>query len=321
MRSGVVTFAPLHLLVVLMMSVVPLSAIQSSNGWVAPRTPDGDPDLQGVWDFRTATPLERPPEFAGREFLTDQDIAAVEQRAAERLRVQRSDELLLNTPPWWLDFGTRIVGAKRSSLIIDPPDGRVPSMTPAAGRRQADLLTARTAAEGPEGLTPWDRCITRGLPEVMLPTAYNNNLQIMQTPDYVVIVTEMIHEARIVPTDGRGHLPQTLRGWNGDSRGHWEGDSLVVETTNFSDKANFRGAGKNLRLTERFTRRNATTIDYQFTVEDPTTWIAPWSVAFPLVKSEELVYEYACHEANYSLGNMLRIVRAEEKAAEAARRR
>jgi hypothetical protein len=314
-------FAALQLLVVSMVSVVPLSMGQSADGWVAARTPDGRPDLQGVWDFRTATPLERPPEFAGREFLTDEDIAAVEQRAAERLRVQRPDDLLLNTAPWWLDFGTHVVGARRSSLIIDPPDGRVPSMTAAGMRRQADLLTARTAVEGPEGLTPWDRCITRGLPEVMLPTAYNNNLRIIQTPGYVVIVTEMIHEARIVPTDGRGHLPHALRGWNGDSRGHWEGDRLVVETTNFSDKANFRGAGENLRLTERFTRRNATSIDYEFTVEDSMTWSAPWTVAFPLVKTEELIYEYACHEANYSLENMLRIVRAEERAAEAARRR
>jgi hypothetical protein len=319
MRSRLITFLTLQWLVVSM--VVPPSGDQSSKGWVAARTADGVPDLEGVWDFRTATPLERPAEFAGREFLTDQDVAAVEQRAAERLRVQRSDDLLLNTAPWWLDFGTHVVGARRSSLIIDPPDGRIPSMTPAAARRQANALTARAAVDGPEGLTSWDRCITRGLPEVMLPTAYNNNLQIIQTPGYVVIVTEMIHEARIVPTDGRAHLPQAVRAWNGDSRGHWEGDSLVVETTNFSDTANFRGAGENLRLTERFTRRDATTIDYRFTVEDPTTWSAPWSVAFTLLKSEELIYEYACHEANYSLENMLRIARAAERDAEAARRR
>src|SRR4051812_36082342 len=211
MRSRLVTFATLQWLVVSIVSVVPLSAGQSPTAWVVARTPDGHPDLQGVWDFRTATPLERPPEFAEREFLTDEDIAAVEQKAAERLQFQRSDDLLLNTAPWWLDFGTHVVGARRSSLIIDPPDGRIPPMTAAAATRQANALTARAAVDGPEGLTAWDRCITRGLPEVMLPTAYNNNLQIIQTSGYVVIVTEMIHEARIVPTDGRAHLPQTVR--------------------------------------------------------------------------------------------------------------
>jgi hypothetical protein len=205
-----------------MVSVVAVGAAQTSTEWVPLHTPDGKPDLQGVWDFRTATPLERPREFADREFLSDQDLAAVERRAAERVRVQSPDDPLLNTAPWWLDFGTHVVSGRRSSLIIDPPDGRVPPMTPAGLKRQGDLLTARNVADGPEGLTPWDRCITRGLPEVMLPTAYNNNLQIVQSPGYVVIVTEMIHEARIVSTDGREHLPQSLRSWSGDSRGRWE---------------------------------------------------------------------------------------------------
>ena len=226
-----------------------------------PRTPDGHSDLQGVWNFRTATPLERPPEFAEQEFLNDQNVAAVEGRAAERLRVQGPDDQILNTPPWWLDYGTRVVGTRRSSLIVDPPDGRIPPMTPAGSKRQNDLARARVSADGPEGLTPWDRCITRGLPEAMLPSAYNNNLQLVQTSGYVVIITEMIHEARIVPVDGRGHLSEKLRAWNGDSRGRWEGDTLVVDTTNFSDNANFRGAGKNLHLIERFTRIDAGTID------------------------------------------------------------
>jgi hypothetical protein len=234
--------------------------------------------------------------------------------------VQGPDDPLFNTPPWWLDFGTHVVSGSRSSLIVDPPNGRIPGMTPAGLKRQGDLLTAHTVVDGPEGLTSWERCITRGLPEVMLPTAYNNNLQIVQTPGYVVVTTEMIHEARILSTDGRQHLPQHLRGWGGDSRGRWEGESLVVETTNFSDKANFRGAGDHLRLTERFTRLDATTIDYRFTVEDPTTWTAPWTVAFPLVKTTELIYEYACHEANYSLTTILSTMRAEEKAAAAERR-
>jgi hypothetical protein len=155
----------------------------------------------------------------------------------------------------------------------------------------------------------------------MLPSAYNNNLQLVQTPGYVVIITEMIHEARIVPLDGRGHLSQNLRAWNGDSRGRWEGDTLVVETTNFSDKANFRGAGENLHLLERFTRIDDGTIEYRLTVDDPTTWTAPWTVAYPLVKTEAPIYEYACHEGNYSLGNILSIARAKQGAAEAGQRR
>ena len=285
-----------------------------AKAWVTPRTPDGQPDLQGVWDFRTATPLERPPEFAEQEFLNDQGVAAVERRAAERLRVSSPDDLLMNTPPWWLDYGTRVVGARRSSLIVDPPDGRVPPMTREGSRRQADRLTARGVAEGPEGLSPWDRCITRGLPAAMLPGAYNNNLQLVQTPGYVVIITEMIHEARIVPVERRGPLPQNLRAWMGVSRGRWEGVTLVVETTLFSDEADFRGAGGNLHLIERFTRIDAGTIEYRFTADDPTTWTKPWTVAFPLVKSDGPMYEYACHEGNYSLRNILSTARSVESS-------
>ena len=247
-------------------------------------------------------------------------MAAVERRGAERLRVQGPDDLLMNTPPWWLDYGTRVVSTKRSSLIIDPPDGRMPALTPEGLKRQTSLLTAHASADGPEGLTPWERCITRGLPGAMLPAAYNNDLQLVQTPGYVVIITEMIHEARIVPLDDRGHLPQNLRAWMGDSRGRWERDTLVVDTTNFSDQADFRGAGGKLHLVERFTRVDARTIEYRFTVEDPTTWTAPWTVAFPMVKSEGLMFEYACHEGNYSLQNILSIARAEETAKTAPRR-
>jgi hypothetical protein len=285
-----------------------------------PRTPDGQPDLEGIWDFRSATPLERPREFEGQEFLSDQNVAAVERRAAERLRVYSPDDSLMNTPPWWLDYGTRVVSTRRSSLIIDPPDGRIPPMTPEGFKRKTDLLTARASADGPEGLSPWDRCITRGLPGAMLPGAYNNNLQLVQTRGYVVIITEMIHEARIVPVDGRGYLPQNLRAWTGGSRGRWEGDTLVVETTNFSDRADFLGAGGKLRLIERFTPIDVGTIEYRFTVEDPTTWTRPWTVAFPLVKSDGPMYEYACHEANYSLPNILSIARAEESVGAASQR-
>ena len=332
MRHRVVVSAAVPWLVAAIVILIPAGVAGQASGpgagagprvakrWVMPRTPDGQPDLQGVWDFRTATPLERPGEFAGREFLSDQNVAAVEQRAAERLRVYSPDDLLMNTPPWWLDYGTSVVSTKRSSLIVDPPDGRVPPMTPEGLKRTTDLLTARVSADGPEGLSAWDRCVTRGLPGAMLPSAYNNNLQLVQTPGYVVIMTEMIHEARIVPVDGRGSLPQDLRAWMGLSRGRWEGDTLVVETTNFSDRADFRGAGGKLRLIERFTPIDASTIDYRFTVEDPTTWTRPWTVAFPLVKSDGSIYEYACHEANYSLRNTLSTARAEDSAGAATPR-
>jgi hypothetical protein len=289
---------------------------------IIPRTPDGRPDLQGIWDFRTATPLERPREFAEQEFLSAEEVAAVEQRAVERLRVYTPGDLLMNTPPWWLDFGTRVVPSRRSSLISDPPDGRVPSMTPEGLKRRTDLqrIWARATAEnGTEGLSAWERCITRGLPQAMLPIGYNNNLQIVQTSGYVMIMTEMIHEARIVPIDARGSLPQNLRTWTGSSRGRWEGDTLVVETTNFSDKSFFQAAAENLRLIERFTRIDAGTIEYRLTVEDPTTWTNPWTVTFPLVETGSQIYEYACHEGNYSLRHRL-MARAEESSGAAGQR-
>jgi hypothetical protein len=285
-----------------------------STSWAVPRTPDGKPDLQGVWNFSSATALERPAEFAGREFLSDEDVAGVEQRAAERRRVQRSDDNLYNTPPWWLDSGTRVVNTRRSSLIIDPPDGRFPAMTAAGVKRIADLTAARSALHGPESLSSWERCITRGFPAVMIPSVQNNNLRILQTPGYVSIVTEMIHEARIIPTDGRPHVSENLRQWTGNSRGRWEGDTLVLETSRFSDQADFfappnyrfLGAGTQLRLIERLHRIDAQTIEYQLTIEDPATWVRPWTIAFPLVKTDGLIYEYACHEGNYNMANMLR---------------
>ena len=320
-------------LVVAMASVASAYAGQASSDakrpapkvWVAPRTPDGQPDLQGNWNFRSATPLERPAEFADKEFLSEQDVAAVERRAAELGQVDRPDGSLMNTPPWWLDYGTRVVQTRRSSLIVDPPDGRLPAMTPQGLKRQADLTREHATVNGPESLNPWERCITRGLPAVMLPSAYNNNLQVLQTPGFVVITTEMIHEARIVPLGGRPHLPDSLRAWMGDSRGRWEGDTLVVDTTNFSDQADFwapgsgsmrfLGGGGRLHLTERFTRVDADTIDYRFTVDEPTTWTRPWTVAVPLTRTDDLIYEYACHEANYGLEGVLSGARAQEREA------
>jgi len=295
------------------------AAATPSATWTSPRTPDGQPDLQGVWDYRTATPLERPKELGDRAFLTDDEIAEFERRAAEREDGRppedgRSDPSV--HPPWWLDYGKRVVGTKRSSLIVDPADGRIPATTNEAKKRAADLRASRAGrgpADGPEDRSLWERCITRGLPEGMLPAGYNNNLQIVQTPTHVVLFSEMIHDARIVPIDGRPHVPQSVRTWTGDSRGHFEGNTLVIETTNFSDRSNFRGAGTNLRLVERFTRTNAETIEYRFTVEDPTTWSRSWTVTFPMLKNDEPMFEYACHEGNYGLKNILGNARAVEK--------
>jgi hypothetical protein len=189
-----------------------------------------------------------------------------------------------------------------------------------AAARRAESR-GRGPSDGPEDRSIWERCITRGLPEGMLPAGYNNNVKILQTPGYVVIVMEMIHDARIIPLAGLAHAPQNVRSWMGDSRGHWEGDTLVVDTTNFSDKVSFHGSGAGLHLVERFTRVDAHTIDYRFIVDDPATWARPWTVDFPLVASDGEIYEYACHEGNYGLLNILRNARAEEPPAEGAKKR
>jgi hypothetical protein len=279
-----------------------------------PRTPDGQPDLQGVWDYRSATPLERPAQFAGKEFLTDQEAAELERRAEERERTPGRPGVSIH-PYWWLDYGTKVVGTRRTSLVVDPLDGRVPPLTPDAQKREAARRAQATQdrpGDSPEGFNLWERCVARQLPEAMLPGPYNSNIQIVQSPGYVVILMEMIHDARVIPLDGRPHLPQNIRRWHGDSRGRWEGNTLVVETTNFSDKTNYRGSGANLRLVERFTRVAADGILYRVTVEDPTTWTRPWTIEVPMVTSEGL-YEYACHEGNYGMKNALTNARAAER--------
>jgi hypothetical protein len=290
-----------------------------------PRTPDGHPDLQGIWDFRSATALERPARFAGREFMTADEAIAYEKEAVEREDGRPPDDGRTEQsvhPVWWLDYGKTVVKNHRTSLIVDPPDGKIPPQT-AQGRERAAARRAAArehgSADSYENRSLQERCITRGLPEVILPGPYNNNLQIVQTPGYVVLMTEMIHDARVVPMDGRPHSSPSLRAWMGDSRGRWEGDTLVVDTTNFTDRTNFRGSGENLHLIERFTRTGADTIDYRFTVDDPTTWTTPWTVAYPIVKTEGPIYEFACHEGNYGLRDILTGARYEERiAAEAA---
>ncbi len=317
-----------HLRRVLTIALVSLAwPIAGQKAWTPPRTPDGHPDLQGIWDYRSATPLERPARFAGREFMTPAEIVEYERRAAEREDGRPPDDARTEQsvhPSWWLDYGKTVVKTARTSLIVDPPDGKIPPLTAEGQKRIAErraLARTRGPADSYETRGLFERCITRGVPEGMLPGPYNNNLQVLQTPGYVVLFTEMIHDARIVSMDGRPHTSPAIRQWLGDSRGHWEGDTLVVDTINFTDKTSFRGSGENLHLVERFTRMDADTLEYSFTVDDPSTWTRSWTVAYPMVKTDGPIYEYACHEGNYGLRNILSGARWEEKAAEEAARK
>ena len=279
------------------------------------------PDLEGIWSFASLTPLERPAQFAAKEVLNDEEAAEFEKQSLERNNADRrppgtAADVALAYNNFWYDRGTKIVGTKRTSLIVDPPDGRIPALTAAGQARAAARAEARSQhgpADGPEDRSLAERCLlfTAGPP--MLPGPYNNNVQIVQSRDHVVISNEMIHDARVVPTTPRPHLPKTIRRWQGDSRGRWEGDVLVVDTTNFSDRTNVRGSDENLHLIERFARLDANTLMYQFTVDDPTAFTRPWTAAIPLTRSEDRIYEYACHEGNYAMGGMLRGARAQEK--------
>jgi hypothetical protein len=318
----------LRVCVMLLMVVVALVTtlqprLVSSQTWRAPRTSWGHPDLQGVWSTATITPLERPADLAGKEFFTEQEAAEHERRTLERTNRDRRDggadaDLARAYNDFWWDSGTRVVPTRRTSLIIDPPDGRVPALTPEAQARQAALAEARKTrgpADNPEDRNLWERCITRGMPTVMLPQVYNNNYQIIQTRDHVVILAEMIHDARIIPLDGRPHPPAHLRFWLGDSVGHWDGDTLVVETTNFTDKTNYRGSSDKLRLMEGIRRTASDTLLYQVTVDDSTMFTRPWTIELPVRLSDGEIYEYACHEGNYGLEGILRGHRAQEKKA------
>jgi len=300
----------------------PSASAKKATTWTAPRTPDGHPDLQGVWDFRTITPMERPSALAGKGVLTDEEVGAAETEAAQgRIdRVPRAgDPGTYNQ--FWFDRGTKVIRDRRSSLIVDPPEGRIPPLTPEGQKRASAVAAARQrAAVGPEDRSVGERCIlgfNAGPP--MVPSAYNNNVQLFQTPGRVVILNEMVHNARIVPVDGRPH--GAVRQWNGDSRGRWEGDTLVVDTTNFYNKTAFserQGSSPNMHLVERFRRVDADTLVYEFTVDDPTTWTRPWTASIPMTKSQDQMYEYACHEGNYGMLGILEGARADEKAAEAA---
>ena len=298
------------------------SATASDTSW-------GDPDLQGIWDFRTITPLERPDDLADKAVLTAEEAAEYETRSleAQNKDLRASDGISAERDvanaynQFWWDYGDKLTEDRRTSLVVDPPDGKIPRSQAARDRFAAALAGAfgNAIPAGPEDRPIWERCIlgfNSGPP--MLPSAYNNNVQILQTPDTVVILNEMVHNARIVPLDGRPHVADDVRLWTGDARGHWDGETLVVETTNFLRETGFTGAGAGLRLVERFARVDDDTLRYEFTVHDPENFERPWTAAIPMTKTSSPMFEYACHEGNYGMTNLLAGARVEEKAADSA---
>ena len=322
---------------VALVAALPLAAAaQSPNDPETPRTAWGAPDLGGVWDFRTTTPLERPEELAGRVELTAEEASSRTQQASEQL-VDREP------PPgdpggynvFWVDTPAELLD-RRSSLIVDPPDGRLPALVDGAINQVGSLAedvpvdgpvrfrAGGSGVDGPEARGLAERCLlgfAHGPP--LTPGGYNQNVQLFQTPDHVVILNEMVHDPRIVPLDGRPRLPDHVRQWNGDARGYWEGDTLVIESTNFTHlTASFNpnamvaiGSADTLRLTERLTRVSEDVLRYEYTVDDPKAFTRPFTAAIPMRKSDVPIFEYACHEGNYGMLNILRGARDDERAA------
>jgi len=301
-------------------SIVPRhAAAQTESAWTVPRTPDGRPDLQGAWSFATITPLQRPSADAGRERLTEEEVASRNEASSTRasseqrgaLTAQRDVDLAYDQ--FWWDQG-RSDG--RTSLIVDPPDGRIPFTSEGTRRVDARRALRNRPAQGPEDRSPGERCAhhTKAGPP-MSSGGYNNHVRLLQSPGYVSIVTEQIHDARIVPTDGRTQIPGNVRLWMGSSRGRWEGDTLVVETTHFNGKASYQGSSEQLHLIERFTRVAADTIAYEYTVEDPATYASAWTASIALKPLDGDMYEFACHEGNYGMFGILTGARADEAAS------
>ena len=308
-----------------------LDASAQGRGSTPARTPDGKPDLAGTYSFSTVTPLQRPDALAGKTTLTDEEAATFEKAENTRLNrdlfdpekgqpsagyAPRSQGGVLSYNEFWYERGNTLTRDKRTSLIVDPPDGRIP-FTDAARRRVAEMRQRSDSGLGDSYADRplADRCLqgfNSGPP--MTPGSYNNNVEIVQAPGVVVIVNEMVHNARVIPTDGRPHT--TLRQWSGDSRGRWDGDTLVVETINFRRETSLQGSTANTTLVERFTRVDADTLKYEFTVTDPTSYTRPWSAMVPLIRIHEPLFEYACHEGNYSLRNILAGAREQERARE-----
>ena len=293
------------------------------------KTPWGEPDLQGLWtsEPELGVPFERPAEFGERQTLTEAEFAARQAQAAKQLatdnaefEVETADTAnagavgsATSPPPHWLERGQP---SRRTSMVIDPPDGRMPALSAEARARQQRGVRG-SFGNGPfnshEDFTLYDRCITRGVPNAIYPAVYNANTRLVQGPGYVAISYEMIHETRVVPIDSRPPLPSHLRQYLGDARAHWEGDTLVIRTTNFNGRTSYRGSSDKLVLTERFRRVDADTLRYEMTVEDPSTWARPWTAALNLKPQSDQMYEYACHEGNNAMRNMLSAARAEDQ--------
>jgi hypothetical protein len=297
--------------------VVGAIAVAHAQSWKVARTSWGDPDFDGIWNYATMTALERPRDLATKDMLSADEASTFEQQTRER----RDNTNNTAGPDWW-DPGTNLLIDRRTSLVTDPPSGRIPPLTPEAQKRAAARAQARRArgpADAAEDLALNERCLlwsTAGPP--MLPGPYNNNVQFIQTPHFIVIFNEMIHDARIVPMDGRPH--GTMRRWMGDSVGRWEGTTLVLDTLNFTAKSAFRGSGEQLHLVERFTRTGPDTIQYAFTADDPETWTRPWTASFPLTKTGGAIFEYACHEGNErSMQGILLGARTQDKPMERER--
>ena len=323
------------LLVTAMAVAMPISAgAQSSD---IPRGADGRPDLQGVWDFRTLTPLERPADQADQALLSSEEVAEIESNARQRaIDADRPTEVRTEPLPvggnvggynnYWFDRGAGVVDDGRTALIVDPPHGRVPdslsgvarqSGSDTDGTRPVRFRVGGIASDGPEDRGLAERCLlgfNTGPP--IVPGGYNQNIQIFQTADHVVILNEMVHDSRIVPLDGRDRLPDDVRQWMGSSIGRWEDDTLVIETKNFLRETSFRNSSKNLHLIERIQRQDEDTLVYTFTVTDPTTWTQPWTVELPMRRSDLPMFEYACHEGNYGMDGTLTGARAIEKSGE-----
>jgi hypothetical protein len=310
----------------------------AKKAWTAPRTPDGQPDLQGIWNSATGTPIERPDELKGKEFFTEQEARdwEIAMQARNKKDGKADDPGVPGTynDAFW-EMGTKVAKTLRTSIVTDPPNGKIPALTPTAAAARQQKIDRIFHPDGPEDLGLGDQCLmfSTGAPP-MLPYAYNSNYRIVQTKDYVAIYVEMVHDTRIIPVvknlDGRKHLPPSVRLWYGDSVGHWEGDTLVVDTTNFIEKSQFYlqlpyqvvtgpFADENMHVVERFRRLDADTILYQFDVDDPTAYVRPWKGEYTISASPGPIYEYACHEGNYGLPDVLKGARAQEKAAASAK--
>lgn len=295
--------------------------ITPPKGWVAPKTPDGVPDLQGVWTNASLTPLQRPANLAAKELYTEAEAETIERENAARNKADArgataAQDLGTAYNAFWYDRGNQVVPTLRTSLIIDPPDGRIPALSDEGRRLQAERAAERRSrgpADGPESRILAERCIVWGnAGPPMVSSFYNNNYQITQGPGYVAVLVEMIHDVRIIPTDGRAHAPPNVRSWLGDPVGHWEGDTLVVETTNFRPETAYQGSSENMKLIEKFRRVSPDVLMYEFTVND-VAFTKPWTAQIPMSQGEGAIFEYACHEGNEAMAGMLAGAREDER--------